>query len=143
MSDGLLEWETLGGAFICLPHGESEGARYSPTRAAVLENVPPGKKLAFSCGTTSVRSTYSPVHGRRVQVVWRKGPGFWRRLSFDKPCPTLPASPIQKATSLCHPDETQAAECAGICPSPAVSLVSTFGQARRRPNMSRSVTQSP
>ncbi len=33
--------------------------------------------------------------------------GFWRRLSFDKPCPTLVASPVQKATSLCHPVETR------------------------------------
>ena len=33
--------------------------------------------------------------------------GFWRRLSSEKPCPTLPASPIQKATSICHPDETR------------------------------------
>lgn len=31
--------------------------------------------------------------------------GFYRRLSWDKPAPTLPTSPMQKSTLLCHPDE--------------------------------------
>jgi DNA (cytosine-5)-methyltransferase 1 len=31
--------------------------------------------------------------------------GFYRRLAWDKPCPTLLTSPTQKATCLCHPDE--------------------------------------
>lgn len=31
--------------------------------------------------------------------------GFYRRLSWDKPAPTLPTSPVQKSTLLCHPDE--------------------------------------
>ena len=105
VSDGLLEWETLGGAFTCLPHGESEGARYSPTRAAVLENVPPGKNWRFlrdHFGEEYLQSVMGGAYKSSGGKV-----GFWRRLSFDKSCPTLPASPIQKATSLCHPDETR------------------------------------
>ncbi|MBW3090262.1 DNA cytosine methyltransferase [Bifidobacterium miconisargentati] len=31
--------------------------------------------------------------------------GFYRRLSWDKPAPTLVTSPIMKATDLCHPEE--------------------------------------
>ncbi|MEM1831388.1 MAG: DNA cytosine methyltransferase [Thermosphaera sp.] len=30
--------------------------------------------------------------------------GFFRRLSWDKPAPTLVTSPVMKATCLCHPD---------------------------------------
>jgi len=33
--------------------------------------------------------------------------GFFRRLTWEKPSPTLPTSPIQKSTSLCHPDQTR------------------------------------
>jgi DNA (cytosine-5)-methyltransferase 1 len=31
--------------------------------------------------------------------------GFFRRLSWDKPAPTVPTSPVQKSTCICHPDE--------------------------------------
>lgn len=31
--------------------------------------------------------------------------GFYRRLSWDKPAPTLPTSPVQKSTLLCHPEQ--------------------------------------
>lgn len=31
--------------------------------------------------------------------------GFYRRVAWDKPCPTLLTSPTQKATCLCHPEE--------------------------------------
>ncbi len=31
--------------------------------------------------------------------------GFYRRLSWDKPSPTVTTSPHQKATDMCHPEE--------------------------------------
>ena len=31
--------------------------------------------------------------------------GFYRRLAWDKPAPTLVTRPTMKATDLCHPDE--------------------------------------
>lgn len=31
--------------------------------------------------------------------------GFYRRLTWHKPSPTLPTSPLHKSTLLCHPDE--------------------------------------
>ena len=34
--------------------------------------------------------------------------GWWRRLSFDLPCPTLVTLPNHASTSLCHPTETRA-----------------------------------
>ncbi len=33
--------------------------------------------------------------------------GFYRRLSYDEPAPTLVTSPVQKATMLCHPKATR------------------------------------
>ena len=32
---------------------------------------------------------------------------FYRRLDYDKPCPTLLTSPVQRATTLCHPIKTR------------------------------------
>ena len=34
--------------------------------------------------------------------------GWWRRLSFDLPCPTLVTMPNHASTALCHPTETRA-----------------------------------
>lgn len=34
--------------------------------------------------------------------------GWWRRLTFDLPCPTLVTMPNHAGTSLCHPIETRA-----------------------------------
>jgi DNA (cytosine-5)-methyltransferase 1 len=43
--------------------------------------------------------------------------GFWRRLSWDEPSPTVVERPDQRATCLCHPDETRpltVRECARL-----------------------------
>ena len=43
--------------------------------------------------------------------------GFYRRLSWDAPTPTLVTSPIQRGSCMCHPDETRpltVKECARI-----------------------------
>ena len=101
----LLEWKTLGDALHGLPHGETEGTRYSPSRAAVLNRIPPGKNWRFLRDNFGEDYLQSVMGGAYTSSGGRVG--FWRRLSFDKPCPTLPASPAQKATSLCHPDETR------------------------------------
>ncbi|WP_144431840.1 DNA cytosine methyltransferase, partial [Jannaschia rubra] len=34
--------------------------------------------------------------------------GWWRRLTFDLPCPTLVTMPNHASTSLCHPTKTRA-----------------------------------
>ncbi len=34
--------------------------------------------------------------------------GWWRRLTFDLPCPTLVTMPNHAGTSLCHPNDTRA-----------------------------------
>jgi DNA (cytosine-5)-methyltransferase 1 len=67
--------------------------------------VPPGKNWRY------LREKYGHGYLREVMGGAYNSDGgkvgFWRRLTFDKPCPTVPASPIQKGTSLCHPLETR------------------------------------
>ena len=101
----VLAWRDLEDAFDDLPAKETEGAKYSQARADVLERVPAGKNWRF------LRDTYGEdyvkaVMGGAYQSSGGKA-GFWRRLSFEKPSPALPASPAQKSTSLCHPEETR------------------------------------
>ena len=102
---GLAGWRTLGDALEELGEAEPEGSRYSPARAAVLARVPPGRNWRYirdNFGEDYLRSVMGGAYSSSGGKV-----GFWRRLSFDEPCPTLPASPAQKATSLCHPVETR------------------------------------
>ena len=100
---GLLAWPVLQNALKDLPAGEMEGSKYSPARAEVFKRVPAGKNwrhLREEHGEAYLKS----VMGGAYTSSGGKA-GFWRRLSFYKPSPTLPASPVQKATSLCHPHD--------------------------------------
>ena len=41
--------------------------------------------------------------------------GWWRRLSYDLPCPTLVTMPNHASTALCHPDEVRALTVREFC----------------------------
>ena len=102
---GLSAWRTLGDALEELGETDPEVAMYSPARAAVLDRVPAGRNWRYirdNFGEDYLRSVMGGAYSSSGGKV-----GFWRRLSFDEPCPTLPASPAQKATSLCHPVATR------------------------------------
>ena len=102
---GLKAWRSLEDALDGRQTDQSEGAKYSPARAEVLDKVPAGKNWRFlrdEFGEGYLKSVMGGAYESTGGKV-----GFWRRLSFSNPCPTLPASPIQKATSLCHPAETR------------------------------------
>ena len=102
---GLSAWRTLGDALDGLEELEPEASRYSPQRAAVLAHVPAGKNWRYirdNFGDDYLRAVMGGAYASSGGRV-----GFWRRLSFGDPCPTLPASPAQKATCLCHPVETR------------------------------------
>ena len=101
----LLPWRTLRDVLARAPCADAEGARYSPARASVLEKVPQGKNWRYlrdNFGEDYLRIVMGGAYASSGGRV-----GFWRRLDFDRPSPTLPASPVQKATSLCHPTETR------------------------------------
>ena len=101
----LQTWRSLGNALDGLQTDESEGTMYSPARAEILDKIPPGENWRFlrdEFGEEYLKSVMGGAYESAGGKV-----GFWRRLSFSNPCPTLPASPTQKATSLCHPAETR------------------------------------
>ncbi|HEY7423988.1 MAG TPA: DNA cytosine methyltransferase [Gemmataceae bacterium] len=60
--------------------------------------------------------------------------GWWRRLTFDLPCPTIVTMPNHAGTALCHPTETRALtlrECARVQEFPDDWEFSTKQEAER------------
>ena len=102
---GLQKWRTLGDAIKDLDETGPEYQKYSENRAAIFKKVPPGKNWRY------LRDTYGDDYLRKVMGgAYNSGGGkvgFWRRLSLDKPSPTLTTSPLQKSTALCHPIHTR------------------------------------
>lgn len=102
---GLPRWLTLRDALVGLEDPSPEFIPYSPRRKEILELIPPGKNwrhIRDQHGDALLKAVMGGAYGSDGGKV-----GFWRRLDFNKPSPTVPASPIQKGTSLCHPLETR------------------------------------
>ena len=84
---------------------------FSPRKKYYLSMVPEGanwRALPDSVARESMGRAYHAKGGRS---------GWWRRLSWDLPCPTITTLPSHASTSLCHPSETRALsvrECARI-----------------------------
>lgn len=78
---------------------------YSEERKAVWCRIPPGQYWTyirdnpelFPEGLEALMGGAYSSGGGKV--------GFWRRLSWDLPAPTLPTQPQHFATGLCHPDQ--------------------------------------
>jgi DNA (cytosine-5)-methyltransferase 1 len=100
-SEGLFQrrWRTLGDALEGLVDPEPEFIPFSKNRAKFLSLLQEGenwRSLPPEMQEEALGGAYSSTGGRV---------GFFRRLSFSKPSPTVPTSPIQKSTCLCHPTE--------------------------------------
>lgn len=84
---------------------------FSPRKKKYLSMIPPGENwraLPKKIAEESMGKAYFAKGGRS---------GWWRRLSFDRPSPTIVTMPNHASTSLCHPTETRALtlrECARI-----------------------------
>lgn len=102
---GLERWRTLGDALADLEDPDDEFISYSANRRTVLDQVPAGKNWRHLRDTRG-HDYLKTVMGGAYEADGGKV-GFWRRLHFDRPSPTVPASPIQKGTCLCHPVETR------------------------------------
>ena len=92
-------WKTLREALAGLQRGETECAQFVPSRRRYLAHVPPGgnwRDLPQEMRAEALGGAHRSWGGRT---------GFLRRLSWDRPCPTLNTNPDHKATALCHPDE--------------------------------------
>lgn len=92
-------WVTLAKAIKSLKDDEPEFVQLPPKSKKYLVDVPEGgnwKDLSPQKRWRAMGKAYNSWGGRV---------GFFRRLSWDKPSPSLTTSPISKATMLCHPTE--------------------------------------
>jgi len=75
---------------------------FSEKQVALLAQIPPGSNW---------RSLPRKLQRQALGAAFGKQAGgmssFCRRLSFDRPCPTLLGSPRHRSTPLCHPVETR------------------------------------
>lgn len=95
-------WRTLRDALSELNEEKPVVMDFSPRKKGFLAMVPPGSNW---------RSLPVDVQKESMGLAWlAKGgrSGWWRRLSFDLPCPTLVTMPNHASTSLCHPVEVRA-----------------------------------
>jgi DNA (cytosine-5)-methyltransferase 1 len=101
-------WRTLRDAI-----GHLDGAnvsiddtyKYSLERAAIFRKIPAGSNWKYVRDNPSKfpEGYLRAIMGGAVDSGGGKE-GFWRRLGWDQPVPTLTAQPQQLASSLCHPD---------------------------------------
>jgi len=102
-SAALKPWRTLGDAIGHLKSAPGDVVMdFSPRKKAFLELVPPGsnwRSLPVEKQQESMGSAWYAKGGRS---------GWWRRLSYDLPCPTLVTMPNHASTALCHPGEVRA-----------------------------------
>ena len=98
----LKPWATLGDAIRGHDASDDPVMDFSPRKKEFLAQVPPGsnwRSLPEDVQKTSMGRAWHAKGGRS---------GWWRRLTFDLPSPTLVTMPNHASTSLCHPTETRA-----------------------------------
>ncbi len=91
---------TLRDGLADLPaEAEAGGLRFSPKHERFLSLLKPGEywtALPTDLQEEALGKAFHLTGGRT---------GFFRRLDWDRPSPTLVTSPVMPATMLCHPDE--------------------------------------
>jgi DNA (cytosine-5)-methyltransferase 1 len=95
-------WATLRDAIGDLRESNPVVLDFSPRKKGFLSLVPPGanwRSLPIELQKESMGKAWHAKGGRS---------GWWRRLTFDLPCPTLVTMPNHASTALCHPTETRA-----------------------------------
>ncbi|HET6576627.1 MAG TPA: DNA cytosine methyltransferase [Fimbriiglobus sp.] len=110
--DGELKpFRTLRDALEGLVETDPVMMDFSPRKKRYLSLVPEGsnwRSLPPEVAKESMGKAYHAKGGRS---------GWWRRLTFDLPCPTIVTMPNHAGTALCHPTETRALtlrECARV-----------------------------
>ena len=92
-------WRTLRDAIQDLEDDPGEYIQFSEERLKYLRMVPPGgnwRDLPEDVKPIAMGGAYHSGGGKI---------GFYRRLDYDQPSPTLVTSPVQKATMFCHPTQ--------------------------------------
>lgn len=93
----MCRWVTLGQAIGDMENGPAEYSPFGESRLRFLRMVPEGGNW---------RSLPPELREEAMGGAYRSGggkAGFYRRLSYAQPSPTLVTTPIQKATMMCHP----------------------------------------
>ncbi len=90
-------WKTVGEAIKDLENEYGECGKLTPERKKYLHMVPEGgnwKDLPQEVVREAMGGAYESGGGKV---------GFYRRLNYAQPSPTITTAPAQKATMLCHP----------------------------------------
>ncbi len=90
-------WKTVGEAIRDLEDDPGECGSLTPERKKYLRMVPEGgnwRDLPKDIIPIAMGGAYESGGGKV---------GFYRRLSYSQPAPTITTAPAQKATMLCHP----------------------------------------
>ena len=98
----LLPWTTLRDVIGDLSEQSPEVMDFSPRKKSFLSHVPEGgnwRSLPEKLQKESMGKAFFAKGGRS---------GWWRRLTYDLPSPTLVTMPNHASTALCHPVETRA-----------------------------------
>ena len=98
-SNGLLPWETFRKAVAPLKKSEHHYVSFPLKRQEYYRLLGPGQNwrdLPADVQATAMGNSFLSGGGKT---------GFFRRLAWDKPSPTLVTRPNMKATDLCHPKE--------------------------------------
>ncbi len=105
----LARWRTLGDAIRGLREDTPVIMDFSPRKKRYLSLVPPGgnwRHLPVDVQRESMGKAFYARGGRS---------GWWRRLAYDLPCPTLVTMPNHASTALCHPEEIRALTVREYC----------------------------
>lgn len=94
---GLPQWLTLKDSISNLP--PSAGAKYAPSQLKYLKLLKAGQNWRNLPANLQEEAMGGAFHGEGGRTR------YFKRMSWDKPSPTLLCCPTQKSTCLCHPDE--------------------------------------
>jgi DNA (cytosine-5)-methyltransferase 1 len=104
-------YRTLGEALKGFSESNPVLMDFSPRKKGYLAQVPPGgnwRTLPEEVAKESMGRAFYAKGGRS---------GWWRRLSWDLPCPTVVTMPNHASTSMCHPEDVRVlsvGECSRI-----------------------------
>ncbi len=107
----LPKWQTLEDALQNLVEDQPEFVPYSESRLKYLRLLNAGQNWRYLPDELKQEAMGGAYKSGGGKV------GFYRRLSWDKPSPTVTTCPHQKATDMCHPKELRplsVRECAKI-----------------------------
>ncbi|WP_156289890.1 DNA cytosine methyltransferase [Oceanobacillus salinisoli] len=94
-------WRTLGEVISDLEEEQGICGTFSEERINYLKHVPMGgnwRSLPIELQEAAMGGAFKSGGGKT---------GFYRRLDYNQPSPTLVTSPTQKATLLCHPTKNR------------------------------------